>query len=693
MKKILKYILFSLLITISASAQINPEPEEEEHSIEVIGKSFLDSVVIRWAPSTSDLWLAGNAYGYRIVRKMVGIGDSLFINYPIVKELTLSPVRPLPVEAIEPMASYDMYPAIVAQAIYGETFNVVSQSSGNLINKASEINNRYSFSLFACDVSRNAAIAHGLMYIDKDITPNAHYLYSICLASENSLVKGDTALLYIQVTDTFTLPEPVQLSANTGDRIISLKWRKKVYDKIFTAYIVERSEDGKVYQQRNANPMVNLMQGSEKELEYNFFVDSVISNEKTYIYRVRGISALGEISPPSDTIHVKGSLPMYMLNPMISATRTPADGTVEIEWEVPYADSIHLKGFSVLRSDRADGTYSYLSDIELLKPQQHHYTDKEPLTSGYYIVESVDELNRKYQSFPAIVLLPDSIPPAPPKGLAGMCDSTGVISLKWNANSEPDLAGYKVFRLNNPKDNPMKINASELMFTEFYDTLSLNTLTSSFFYTVAAYDKHYNQSAFAEIIEVKLYDTIPPAAIVFSGYKVSEEKIWISWHPSPASDLEKYLLYREADKSGQWQLIASFFGTTEFTDSTYTKPSNRYILSCLDASGNESSPSQILAVDALKPQTYEMPVLKLKKEDDQSFRINIESERKDIVKILIYRSVNESPYTLLKTIFSAESKITDANLKIGNTYGYRIQLVFSDGTKSKISDPVKAKII
>ena len=72
-------------------------------------------------------------------------------------------------------------------------------------------------------------------------------------------------------------------------------------------------------------------------------------------------------------------------------------------------------------------------------------------------------------SEPACVTPSDVFPPAAPKGLSAVAGS-GVISLIWDANTEPDLAGYLVLRGEVPGETLQPLTPSPIRDTTFRDT-------------------------------------------------------------------------------------------------------------------------------------------------------------------------------------------------------------------------------
>jgi hypothetical protein len=107
-------------------------------------------------------------------------------------------------------------------------------------------------------------------------------------------------------------------------------------------------------------------------------------------------------------------------------------------------------------------------------------------------VETVDSLSVESEaSASACVMLADTFPPAAPKGLQAVA-SEGVISLIWDANTEPDLDGYYLLRGPAPGDELVPVQTATLRETAFQDRVPSGM---RYVYAVQAVDRSGNLSA------------------------------------------------------------------------------------------------------------------------------------------------------------------------------------------------------
>ena len=89
----------------------------------------------------------------------------------------------------------------------------------------------------------------------------------------------------------------------------------------------------------------------------------------------------------------------------------------------------------------------------------------------------------------------DVFPPAVPTGLQAVSSGTAqqpFIDLTWTPSTEPDLAGYNVYR-HVGSEAPVKINA-ELIKTPAFQDAHVQSGTK-YFYSVSAVDLRANESA------------------------------------------------------------------------------------------------------------------------------------------------------------------------------------------------------
>jgi hypothetical protein len=75
--------------------------------------------------------------------------------------------------------------------------------------------------------------------------------------------------------------------------------------------------------------------------------------------------------------------------------------------------------------------------------------------------------------------------------------------------------------------------------------------------------------------------------------------------------------------------------------------------------------------------------------DRETKKIVLEWKNPDTgIKCIIYRKINDNPFTIYKTIEGSVESFTDNNVAINNRYSYKIQPVFKSGVKAMISQEV-----
>lgn len=697
MKGLLVHIitcLLFLLFEINVLGQIaQPEYDQKKPSVKAIARSFGDSILIRWAPDDPVLWQFGNKYGYRIVRTMVSDDNKLLWGNQRTTIIVANSVRPYPIQKIEPLAELDRYSAIVGQAIHGEDFEVSASFEKNpaaVLDRNKELQNRFSFALFSADQSVLAAKVHGLWYTDTEIDSKSTYLYSVFPLIPQGVFEFDTAFVVIAVKDTASLPVPYDLTASFGNKYVELSWNREYMQRYYTSYIVERSEDnGSTYKKTSESPFLNIVE-NERESEYIYKVDSLPENNKLYLYRVRGISPFGEIGPPSEPVAGMGISDPGFLNPIITRNETRGPFAI-IEWEIPDESLEHITGFEISKSFGSEGPFDIITP-ENLDKNSRTYTDHFPFKTGFYRVASVDRKGEKHYSFPAMVLMPDSIAPATPSNFAGRVDPKGIVTLSWDACSETDLAGYRLYRSNYRSEGYVKINTEPVRLTTFTDTLSLRVLSRSVYYKLSAIDNHFNESELTDALIIARPDTIAPAAPGFSKYSVTGKGIVLWWQRSPSEDVESHTLYRQKEDESEWKKIITITDTTRFyIDTTEIEPVvYTYRIVARDSSGLESEPSKTISLKAIGSQLKQQitGIRAIRESDGKAIQLQWNKQINPNCKIAIYRSVNDGPTVLYRTVSGTEKSFKDTNVNIGTTYTYMLQIISGEGKRSAPCNPI-----
>ncbi len=597
MKNNFKILIIVVLVSICypfiCSAQ-----KLEEYEIRLLARPTADSIMLRWAPLDFAMWQLGNKHGYKLTRTLM-IREGEYIETMNEELLTAEPLKPKPLNQWEELVDTDDYAGVVAQAIYGDDFEVSSDNSKpemmSIVNRAREQENRFGFALFAADQSLKVAEYSGLYFCDKNVKKGDKYLYRLMLAETPKGVKVDTAFYFTGSDEYMPLPAPTNVKAEPGDKEVTITWDNQSQEEFYGSYWIEKSINGGAsFEKAHELPLVNTTPEGYDESKFGLFIDSLANNKQTYQYRVIGISLFGELSPPSKVVELKGKNRITSI-PRLKLEKISEESEVKIDWEFTNDKNELVEGFKIFRSKK------YAEGFELLKDSipvmQRSFTDKQPLLTGYYRIQAYNSDGGGPYCIPKMKQLIDSIPPSIPLGLKAVVDTTGRVKLTWTKNTDADIFGYRVYRGNSRHEEFSQLTNKAIKQAFFYDHIALKTLTKKVFYKIVAVDQRQNQSGFSEIFEMERPDIVPPASPFIKKIISEDNGLDIKWIRSSSDDVDKQLLYRNIKGKKDWSLIKNisadsthFFDQTVEPDMTY-----RYLLLAVDKAGNESKPTTPVA--------------------------------------------------------------------------------------------------
>lgn len=648
----------------------------------LLAKARKDAIVLRWAPTDVRHWQLANKVGYRLERYTVTRGGEIL--RPPQKMLLSGSVKPQPLAAWERLADGNDYAAIAAEALYGSEFEVgpLQPTPFEVVNRSRELEQRFSFALLAADHSFETAQLSGLAWVDAGVKSNEKYLYRVVVADADSS-KNIPATFFISLADTVQMLPPRDLRAQFGDKSVMLTWPKTALEKSYTSYVIERKIRGEdAFKRVNNAPFLNP--GSEDD-PYFRYIDSLAANGSEVSYRVRGITAFGELGPMSEEVKGVGIPLLRAMVSRFSVQLTP-NNEVWLRWGIA-GEKGQVRAVKVERSSRESGPYRVLQRVSA---DVVEWRDSKPLVTGYYRIKLMGERDST-STFPHLLQLYDSIPPQAPMGLKYDIASSGAVKLEWNANAESDLQGYEVYRSNFLNAEFSKVSRGIVEQPQFRDSLSGQSLQGKVYYRLKATDNRFNSSLFSEALTVVLPDRIPPVPPAIKNVKNTVHGVELSWLPSSSRDVTGYLIERRAIGGTVFSKLANLPDSIFcFVDSTRVLGPQLYSIKSYDRSGNSSEGSTIQVT--VKKQVKQFVQVGL--------RATVDREKKQIVlewdqipgavKAIIYRSEGDEPPFAIKTVHSS-SKFIDSSVKIESRYKYLVLVVNQNGVGMGKSTEISVK--
>ena len=659
-----------------------------------------DSAIVRWLPSSYDIWQTGISNGYRVViTQLDGSGN-------IVDVSMTDTIYPTPEGNWGDISGNDILG--LAHALLYDNNQLNYEGAQGAFTQTQDRQTRFNFAVLAADMSVEAAQHLGLAYIHENIDPTHTYEYTVRLVGNSQIA----ASALVDPANTPALPQPDSLSAAFGDGEVVLAWHKGNLQSFYTTYDIEYSTDGGLsFSLMNNRPFINMETEEMEQASYFFYHHAIDNKIAEYQFRIRGRSSFGEYGPYSAIVSGSGQptpLPIY---PVITEVTELIDSSFRVEWTLDesYVDSIdHINVWSY---DDFPNTHSVLNASPLSNTIRE-FIDENANPINYYKLEVVDINGASSYSPIAIGERYDSIPPLPPVGLTGLVDtildSVSIIRLAWTPNAESDLAGYHVYVSNGPDLEFAPLTSAGLATdTVFQDTILNFTLGETIYYKLRAVDFTGNISDFSDVLAVERPDLIPPVPPVFVGSVArSEGGFQLDWINSPSEDVVGYRLQRRPvdQPDAGWETIYSGQVANQrragYRDQAATEEGYWYRIMVSDDAGNVSisEPTRYMApvIERYRSPT-DAPTLSTQVQGGKALLSWELPDLTDLSNVVIYKSINGGPLRSLVRISTNELatlnqegtlpySYLDRFCTEGNNYAYFLQLCYQSGTTSNTSE-------
>lgn len=567
--------LFPALLLLFSSALSAQTPD----TLRILARATPVSgseIWVRWTPADIATWRFGNTHGYRVVRYTAAKdGEPMGPAEYQGSEIVFDALYLLPENQWEAMADTSDLAGIAAGSIYGDSLDLLPTGGGTLLNvynKSKELETRFGWSLFAADQDFNIAQAMGLGFADNAVQENWEYDYFVepYDLQGGEIVEKGFARAVAKTPEP--LPQPENLRYTPADHGALIQWDPAISE--FSSFDIQRyNDESDSFVKVNTSPVVYVSGSPATSLGQASFFDSLANNSTTYIYRVVGRNPFGQLSPPSDTLHVKGQNPRLDFTWHID-TVMETEHHIDVIWVFPAALESKIAGFEVLRGDDSEGPFERISGASLLGAGTRSFRDNNPHPSNYYLIRTSDLNDYVYATFTHLGQLVDLTPPEAPQWVQGVCDTSGLVHLNWAASTSPDVMGYRVFTSNVQTGDFQQATSRWVADTFFNDVINLKTLTEQVWYGVKAIDRHQNQSEMSAPAMVQRPDIVPPSPPIITNHTATGSGVVFHFEMNSSADVVKYVFERKVPGTPTWEALTSFPASApqyQYTDASGDK--------------------------------------------------------------------------------------------------------------------------
>ncbi len=704
--KNLIFLLLLLYCKLTSFAQAMEGPP-----IVITARSYENRIVLRYFATTPQLFKDANQWGYTIEKAIALTNQSK-------EQLVYTPIKNSPFKrwnedqwtaAFKQKNTADSNETNLAGLAMGLTEGNAFMATGDLLSEnlkslneiRNKVSNNFSFTIMASLQSKLAAEGLGLWAEDNDVQLGRNYWYRIKVNGTSANNNWVYTLVQCKPFDQRYLKKDTLVKVNPGDKSIQFNFPESLD---YFAYHVYRKEGlNKPFKKLTSTPSIQLTPVDFEGSGNYGYLDSGLINYQPYQYKITVLTPFAdELELAEFTAMPKDLTPPPSPNLMSAKHIAPKE--IMLQWNTLSKLPADFKGFNIGRSNNDTAGFKKIN-TQLLPANTISFKDTKFTTdeSLYYIVEAVDTAGNSSYSFPLMVALVDSTPPAEPIIESAIIDSVGKITIRFKPNIEKDFLGYQLMKAN-AADHDFSIvyqsfndSTADKEFV-LYDSTTLNTLTKKIYYKAIAFDKHFNQSLTSKIIEVKRPDTIPPISPMIVDYRLSDTAIQILFISSESEDLTKQFLFRKDLRANKLDTIwvSPDRSKTSFSDKTFSAGTQyEYTMMAQDDAGLFSKPSPPVLIMSPKQTRLPKPVVtglyaKDKNEITLNFLVSNSLDQSNISVVVYAKNKPELNWNKLEIVPYKKDighRITpEPNSK--EMY-FSIVIIDNQGKSSVFSEPVK----
>ncbi len=385
----------------------------------------------------------------------------------------------------------------------------------------------------------NLALALHIAYTDKTAQIGTNYQYKVEGIKKGKKEElGITEIINCQV---YT-PQPgvMNIEVIRKKKMVFVNWLNEL--ETYYAYDVYEKKADEEWKLVGDHIASEAIKNLKKE-----YLRRKTSDDTLYTYKMIAYDYFGQKSEMSDEYIAPIIDFVPPADAVIRITVDAKKMAVRIAWNpVPDKDLSH---YVLLRSGiTEDSTFMPINKQELTAKDTVYIDYPDNAGSYFYRLDAYDVAGNRSKSEFVNGNVYDIRPPEAPQYLISAVD-TGKLILNWEANSEKDLMGYRLFRSvadEDNSDNTFVIVSSVIIDTNYYVEPMSKNVRSVFAYQVRAVDSSFNLSDPSNIVLAQMPDVTPPVAPFIKKSYEKDNALIVEWMPNVEKDLMAYNIYKKA---------------------------------------------------------------------------------------------------------------------------------------------------